>query len=308
MNYTVITFILPKFESGLIHIYYSMKLKAILLLILLFLSSGKLFSQSDSIEVYLIDAYCTRELPYIFKLSFYTNEVCKSKVILYAGDVSASGGEDQYEFGVSYKPTDMHKTDIALSNLSFKDNTVNFVIITETESGVINKSEVFDFDLPFEPQIKEGSDWVTLCLFGSSIFLIPYPSYVAESQQSYFSLTKEIPLISFRSKSLNYPSGYFSFEYSYIFNAEDPGYLRAGYKKIFEIPGLEYISPGISLYTNFNTNVGLSPEFSIGLITIEDTFTMYLRCRSNFTFHSSGTNFQEIYIGFYSGLFSIYLD
>jgi hypothetical protein len=285
-----------------------MKIKNVILLLLILLLSERLFSQADSIEVYLIDAYCTREIPYIFKLSFYTSDVCKSKVILYARGVSASGGEDKYEFGVSYEATDLHKTEIALSNLAFNDNIVNFVIVTETESGVINKSEIFDFDLPFEPQIKEGSDWITLCLFGSSIFLIPYPSYAAESQQSYFSLTKEIPVISFRSKSLNYPAGYLSIEYSYIFNAEDPGYLRAGYKRIFEIPGLEYISPGISLYSNFDTNLGISPEFSIGLFTIKDTFTMYVRCRSNFTFHSSGTNFQEIYIGFYSGLFSLYLD
>ncbi|HSW55958.1 MAG TPA: hypothetical protein VLH59_12795 [Ignavibacteriaceae bacterium] len=283
-------------------------MKNTILVLLVLLSSEKLFSQTDSIEVYLIDAYCTREIPYLFKLSFYTSDVCKSKVILYAGDVSASGGDDKYEFGVAYEPTDLHKTDIALSNLSFKEDRVNFVIITENDSGIINKSEVYDFDLPFEPKIKEGSDWITLCLFGSSIFLIPYPSYAAESQQSYFSLTKEIPVISFRSKSLNYPAGYLSFEYSYIFNAEDPGYLRAGYKRIYEIPGMEYISPGISLYTNFNTNLGISPEFSIGLFTIKDTFTMYVRFRSNFTFHSSGTNFQEIYIGFYSGLFSLYLD
>jgi hypothetical protein len=283
-------------------------LKNILLLILVLLINEKIVSQTDSIEVYLIDAYCTREVPYLFKLSYYTSDLCKSKVILYAGGVSASGGEDKYEFEVSNKATDLHKTDIALSNLSFKDKIVNFVIITETDSGVITKSEIFDFDLPFEPQIKEGSDWITLCLFGSSIFLIPYPTYVAESQQSYFSLTKEIPVISFRSKSLNYPSGYLSFEYTYIFNAEDAGYLRAGYKRIFEMPGLEYISPGISLYSNFDTNLGISPEFSIGLLTIKDTFTMYIRCRSNFTFHASGTNFQEIYIGFYSGLFSLYLD
>ena len=156
-----------------------MKFRYTLFLLIIF-SSVRLFSQTDSIEVYLIDAYCTREIPYIFKLSFYTSDVCKSKVIL----------EDKYEFGVSYEPTDLHKTDIALSNLSFKSNIVNFQIITETSSGVINRSEIFDFDLPYEPEIKEGSDWFTLCLFGSSIFLIPYPSFVAESQQSYFSLTK----------------------------------------------------------------------------------------------------------------------
>jgi len=275
-----------------------MNFKTVFLLLLVIFLSEKLFSQTDSIEVYLIDAYCTREIPYTFKLSFYTSEVCKSKVIL----------EDKYEFGVSYEPTDLHKTDIALSNLSFKNNIVNFVIITETDSGFINISEIFDFDLPFEPEIKEGSDLLTLCLFGSAIFLLPYPSYVAESQSGFFSLTKEIPIISFRSKSFNYPSGYLSFEYSYIFNAEDPGYLRAGYKKIFEIRDLEYISVGITLYSNFHTNQGISPEFSVGLFTIKDTFTLYVRCRSNYTFHSAGTNFQEIYIGLYSGLFSLYLD
>jgi len=274
-----------------------MKFRYFLLLLVLF-SSVKLFGQTDSTEVYLIDAYCTREIPYTFKLSFYTSEVCKSKVIL----------EGKYEFTVSADFIDLHKAEININNLAFTNPIVNFVIETETKSGVINKSEIFDFDLPFEPEIKEGSDWITLCLFGSSIFLIPYPSYVAESQKSYFGLTKEIPVISFRAKSLNYPSGYLSFEYSYIFNAKDPGYLRAGYKKIFEIPGVEYLSPGISLYSNFNTNLGISPEFSIGLFTIKDTFTMYVRCRSNFTFHSAGTNFQEIYIGFYSGLFSLYLD
>ena len=274
-----------------------MKFRYFLLLLVLF-SSVKLFGQTDSTEVYLIDAYCTREIPYTFKLSFYTSEVCKSKVIL----------EGKYEFTVSADFIDLHKAEININNLAFTNPIVNFVIETETKSGVINKSEIFDFDLPFEPEIKEGSNWITLCLFGSSIFLIPYPSYVAESQKSYFSLTKEIPVISFRAKSLNYPSGYLSFEYSYIFNSEDPGYFRAGYKKIFEVPGVEYLSPGISLYSNFNTNLGISPEFSIGLFTIKDTFTMYVRCRSNFTFHSAGTNFQEIYIGFYSGLFSLYLD
>jgi hypothetical protein len=275
-----------------------MNSKIIFFLLLILLPPAKLFSQTDSIEVYLIDAYSTREIPYTFKLSFYTSDVCKSKVIL----------EDKYEFEISNELTDLHKVNIDLSKLSFREQLVNFVIITEDSIGNKFTSEVSDFDLPVEPQIKSGSNLFTLCLFGSTIFLLPYPSYVTESQLGYFSLTKEIPIISFRSKSLNYPSGYLSFEYTYIFNAKDPSYLRAGYKRIFEIPDLEYISLGISLYSNFNTNQGISPEFSVGLFTIKDTFTLYARCRSNFTFHSAGTNFQEIYIGLYSGLFSLYLD
>jgi hypothetical protein len=185
---------------------------------------------------------------------------------------------------------------------------VDFVIISETGSGEVYRSEKFDFDLPFEPQIKSGSDLFTLCLFGSAIFLLPYPSYVSDGHSSYFSLTKEIPVISFRSRSLNYPSGYLSLEYSYIFDAQERNFLRAGYKRIVELPHIEYVSPGITLYTNFKTNQGISPEISVGLFTIKDTFTFYGRYRYNITLHSAGKNFSEIYIGLYSGFFSLYLD
>ena len=275
-----------------------MKTNKIFLILLLILLSEPLFSQTDSIEVYLIDAYCTREMPYTFKLSFFTTEVCKSKVIL----------EDKYEYTVSNDFVDMHKAEININDLSFDGQIINFVIVTERESGEIYKSETFDFDLPFEPQINSGSNLFTLCLFGSVIFLLPYPSYAFDSNSSYFSLTKEIPFISFRSRNLNYPSGYLSVEYSYIFNNENPSYLRLGYKRLFEISHIEYLSPGISLYTNFYINQGISPELSVGLFTIKDTFTFYVRYRYNFTLHTNGTNFQEINIGLYSGFFSLYLD
>lgn len=275
-----------------------MNLKYILLLTLIFFPQLILFSQSDSIEVYLIDAYCTREMPYTFKLSFYTSEECKSKVIL----------DEKYDFDISTEMTDFHKKEIDINNISFSGKIVYFTIETETESGQISKSEKFDFDLPFEPKIESGSDLFTLCLFGSVIFLLPYPSYAFDSNSGYFSLTKEIPFISFRSRNLNYPAGYLSVEYSYIFNNDNPSYLRLGYKRLFEIPHIEYLSPGISLYTNFDINQGISPELSAGLFTIKDTFTFYVRYRYNFTLHTNGTNFQEINIGLYSGFFSLYLD
>jgi len=275
-----------------------MKFKVIFFLSLILSLPTYLFSQTDSIEVYLIDAYCTREMPYTFKLSFFTTEICKSKVIL----------EDKYEYTVSNDFMDMHKAEININDLSFDGKIVNFVIVTESESGEIYKSETFDFDLPFEPKIESGSDLFTLCLFGSIIFLLPYPSYAFDSNSSYFSLTKEIPFISFRSRNLNYPAGYLSVEFSYIFNIDNPSYLRLGYKRIFEISHIEYLSPGISLYTNFNINQGISPELSVGLFTIKDTFTFYVRYRYNFTLHTNGTNYQEINIGLYSGFFSLYLD
>ena len=275
-----------------------MVFRKIFLLFFLLLSPLYLLAQSDSIEVYLIDAYCTREMPYTFKLSFYTSEECKSKVVL----------DEKYEFDVSNELTDFHKKEIDINNISFSGKIVYFTIITETESGEKFESEKFDFDLPFEPQIESGSDLFTLCLFGSVIFLLPYPSYAFDNNSSYFSLTKEIPFISFRSRNLNYPSGYLSIEYSYLFNNDDPSYLRLGYKKLFEVSHIEYLSPGLSLYTNFDLNQGVSPELSVGLFTIEDTFTFYVRYRYNFTLQSNGKNFQEINIGLYSGFFSLYLD
>ena len=254
------------------------------------------FSQQVSTEIYLIDAYCTREVPHKFKLSFYTSEEATSQVVL----------DDEYKYDVATELTDLHKAEIEIHDLSFNNNIVEFIIITETGDGRIDTSEVFDFDLPYEPKLKGGSDFVTICLFAGAIFLLPYPNYIFDGDKSYFSLTKEIPVLSFRSRG-NYPSGYYSVEYTYIFDSGAPNYLRAGYKKLFELPHTEYISPGVSLYTNFSGNHGISPEFSIGLFTIKDTFTLYARYRYNINLAGSGKNFNEISIGLYSAFFSLYL-
>jgi hypothetical protein len=276
-------------------------------LILLLFSSSYLFSQQDPIEIYLIDAYSVREAPHNFKLSFYTSEIAKSRVVLYARGASASGDGDEYEFDVAKELTDLHKAEIEIHDLSFSNNVVEFIIITEMENRVIDTSEVFDFDLPYEPKLKGGSDFFTLCLFGGAIFLLPYPNYIFNDSQNYFSLTKEIPIISFRGGSTDYPSGYLSLEYTYIFDSGAPNYLRAGYKKLFELSHIEYVSPGVSLYTNFSSNHGISPEFSVGLFTIKDTFTFYARYRYNINLSGSGRNFNEISIGLYSAFFSLYL-
>jgi hypothetical protein len=256
------------------------------------------YAQSDSIEVYLIDAYSTTEIPYKFKLSFYTSEPCLSKVIL----------EDKYDYEVSTEMTDMHKTEIDLSKLSFKGKTVNFVIITQNENGDKFTSEVFDFDLPYEPQFKEESNFVYLCLFGGTVFLLPYPNLILANGDSHFSLTKDIPIVSLRSKSLRYPAGYFSIEYSHIFDVTKGNYLRTGYKQIFEPGMIEYISPGITVFTNFSGNNGVAPEISFGLFRLLDSFTVYARYRYNINPGNSSANFNEISIGLYSSFFSFYLN
>ena len=254
--------------------------------------------ENDSIEVYLIDAYVKPEPPNDFVLSFFTSDYCKSKVLI----------DNRYEYAVSNEMTDMHKTQIAMSSLKFKDKIVTFVIITEDSSGNQFKSEVFDFDLPYEPQIVGGANFLQLCLFGGAVFLLPFPNFVLQNGSTLFSLTKEISIVSIRSKSLNYPAGYFSLEYSYIFEADAKSYLRGGYKYIYELPYIEYLSPGATLYSNFLGNTGIGLELSLGLFTIVDSFTLYGRYRYNIKVGDFKGNFGEISVGLYSGFFSFYLN
>jgi hypothetical protein len=255
-------------------------------------------NDSDSIEVYLIDAYVKPEPPNEFILSFFTSDLCKSKVLI----------DGRYEYPVSDDLVDMHKTKIEISSLRFNDKFVTFVIITEDSSGNRFTSELLDFDLPYEPEISQGSDFLQLCLFGGAVFLLPYPNLVIQNGKTFFSLTKEISIVSFRSRSLHYPSGYLSIEFSHIFEANTRNYLRAGYKHIYELPHIRYVSPGVTLHTNFLGNNGIGIELSFGLLTIVDSFTLYTRYRYNIKPGDSSVNFSEISLGLYSGFFSIYLD
>jgi hypothetical protein len=273
--------------------------------ILLICLSLPIFSQDefeievDSIgmEVFLIDAYVKQEPPYIFILSFYTSEVCLSNVII----------DNKYDFLVSNGLSEAHSAKIDLTGLQFLERNVVFVIETIDSLGNKTKSEQFEFDLPYEPIIKDGSSLWTLCLFAGSVFVLPMPGYVYADGNSYYSLTKEIPIVSFRSKRGNYPVSYFSFEYTYIFEAEDRNFARLGYKRIFPIDFIEYISPGVTAYTNFNGQNGFSPEISIGWFTLLDTFTLYTRYRYNYKPGDSNSNFHEINLGLYTRFFSLYL-
>jgi len=255
-------------------------------------------NENDSIEVYLIDAYVKPEPPNDFILSFFTSDLCKSKVLI----------EQRYEYPVSDELIDIHKTKIEMSSMIFKGKIVTFVIITEDSSGNQFTSELFDFDLPHEPEIVGGADFLQLCLFGGTVFLLPYPNLVIQNGNILFSLTKEISIVSFRSKSLHYSAGYLSLEFSHIFEADAKNYLRAGYKHIYELPYIEYISPGATLYSNFLGNTGIAIEISIGLFTIVDSFTLYARYRYNIKPGDSSGNFSELSVGLYSGFFSIYID
>jgi len=253
-------------------------------------------TEVDSVEVFLIDAYVKQEPPYIFILSFSTSSACKSSVII----------DNKYNYVVSDSISESHSAKIDISDLKFLDKNVDFVIVTTDSFGDKFTTEQFEFDLPFEPVIKEGSSLWTLGLFAASVFLLPAPGYVISDGNEYFSLTKDIPLISFRAKKGNYPAAYFSFEYTYIFNAEDRNFVRFGYKKIFQTDLIEYVALGITAYTNFAGQNGFSPEFSVGWFTIFDTYTLYTRYRYNLKPGDSNSNFQEINLGLYTRFFSLY--
>lgn len=284
-------------------------MKNLLLLLLALVSTTQnIFSQDDStivndtvdsssMEIFLIDAYVKQEPPYIFILSYYTSDVCLSNVVI----------DSKYEFVVSNGMSEAHSAKIDITSLKFLERNINFVIETIDSLGNKYTSEQFEFDLPYEPTISGGSSLWTLCLFAGSVFVLPMPGYVTSNGNNSYSLTKEIPIISFRAKRGNYPSSYLSLEYTYIFDTENQNFFRLGYKKIYSIDYIEYISPGITAYTNFSGQNGFGPELSLGWFTLFDTFTFYTRYRYNFKPGDSNSNFHEINLGLYTRFLSLYL-
>jgi hypothetical protein len=268
----------------------------ITLLLLIFISINT-YSQQDTIEVFLIDSFVTPEEPHTFIVSFFTSEPAKSSIVI----------DNTYEYEISEEFTDQHKKEIIVEDLSFSKKSIPFIIIVEDSLGTKNTSELYEFEMPYEISVEGGSNLFTLCLFGGTIFLLPSPVFVYTEEKNYFSLTKEIPIIFLRSSGIGYPEGYFSIEYSHLFNAPHKNLFRYGYKHIIEIPGVEYISPGVNGFTNFKGFNGISPEISVGLFRMYNVFTLFTRYRYNTKPGEQGSEFHELSIGLYSGFFAIYL-
>jgi hypothetical protein len=269
---------------------------AILLIIISFHSNC--FSQEEvesELEIFLIDAYCKPDSNRILMISFYSSFPVKSSVII----------ENKYKFEVSNDYLELHKIRIDLSNLRFEEKQVTFIVKSVDSLGNEYSSETFDFDLPFEPTVEGGSNIFALFLFAGAVFFAPNPGLVIQNNKAEWSLTKEIPLLSFR-KGYNYASSYISFELSYFNNFDNKFNYRLGYKKIWEVKSIEFISAGISGFSNFKNQSGFSPEVTIGLFKLYESFSIYTRYRYNYIFNSDYGK-HEFYLGFYSGFFSIYL-
>ncbi len=254
------------------------------------------FAQT-SLEVYLIDSYVTPEKPHKFILSFFTSDSAVSKLIL----------NEKYEIEISNSISDMHKKEILLTDFKFDSLFIPFQIIGKDKFGNEFKSEKYQISLPEADELLIGTSpsFFTVCCFGGIIFGLPSPTLVFTKDKTHFALSKEIPIISFYSSGYNYPSGFISIEYSYIFDTAANNILRLGYKHIFQNDYIEYISPGASLITDFKGGNGFAPELNFGLFNIYNVFTVYTKYRYTFLPSKSDMNYHSISIGLYSNFFSI---
>lgn len=273
--------------------------KYLISFLLLFILSFSSSAQDADVEVFVIDSYITQVEPYIFILSFFTADSVTSTVTI----------ENQYSFVVSDTLAEDHQIEIDLSNMTLDSAYVKFIISGETKNGVKYVSDQFEVIAPFKNLLQSDKDpsLLTMCCFGGIIFGLPSPSVVFLDGETKFSLAKEISLFTHYSGGYNYPAGYFGIEYAHIFNTEHQNFLRFGYKQIFTLKPIEFISAGVSGFTSFKGFNGVSTEITIGWLKIYNAFTLYSRYRYNFQLSNFDRNFHEISIGLYSHFFSLNL-
>ncbi|MCF6271210.1 MAG: hypothetical protein L3J41_15975 [Melioribacteraceae bacterium] len=249
----------------------------------------------SGMDIFVIDSYVTPEEPHRVMLTFFTSEKVKAKIKFDGND----------ELVVSSEYLEEHKFELLLSKLNYDSTSIPYKIIVENSSGVKSTSDEFDLYLPevYTFEIKNKSNFLDLCL-GGILYLLPSPTFVLQSNESNFSLNKELPIISFYGSGYNFPSSYIALEYSYIFDVKNRNYFRVGYKYIFQTKIIKYVSPGINLTTNFNGFNGISPEVSFGLFKFYETFTLYTRFRYNYNFNNAPYNFAELSIGLFTSSIS----
>lgn len=266
------------------------------------LAISTLSAQTDStaygdVEIFVIDSYITQEKPYKFSLSFFTSDSTVSKLYLL----------NDREYIVSEKFTDNHKFEIVLDELFYYSQVIKYFVFVRDINGRESRSQLYEVEIPVTIVVENLSDsgLLQICCLGGVIFGLPSPTIIFRENKHYFSLTKEIPIFSFYSGGYNYPFGYIGVEYAYIFNYEKKNFLRVGYKQIFQLDYLEYFSAGLNVFTDFKGYNGVSPELSLGLLKIQNVFTLFTRYRFNFQPGKDGTGFHEFSIGLYSNFFSL---
>ncbi|GBD91003.1 hypothetical protein BMS3Abin04_01727 [bacterium BMS3Abin04] len=279
-----------------------MKILTVFLFLFIFniISFGQVADSLDeTVDVFLIDAYVTPELPHSFVLSFFTSDSVTSVLIL----------NNKYKFDVSKTRSEDHKIKIDLTDYQFDSTHVPFYLIVKDKNNRTYRSEIYDLEFPYKTKLemnKTTNAFVELCL-GSLLYLTPTPAVVFINGIKYFELTKDLPVLTFYSSGYNYPTAYFSIGYSHIFNAPIKNILRINYEKLFRINGLEFISTGIGGYTDFRGHNGFSPQIKLGLFKFYDVFTVYFSYRYNFQPVNRLSDFHEISVGLFASFFSLNL-
>ena len=256
-------------------------------------------SKVPATDIMIVDSYITPETPNKFVLSFFTSDSCVSKIVVL--------GKTSYD--VSKKFEENHKFEIELSKLNIDTTGFLYQIVVKNKNGVETKSDITDVAIPKGVVItpEEQPSIFMMCCLGGVIFGLPSPAYVFTGSEHHWAISKEIPLFSFYSVGYNYPMGYLGIEYTYVFESQKKNFFRVGYKHIFQVPEIKYVSPGIDGFTDFKGYNGMSLELSVGLFQIQNVFTFYTRYRYNFQLVSGGTDFNEFSIGLYSNFFSLNL-
>ncbi|HPI37094.1 MAG TPA: hypothetical protein PK397_04035 [Ignavibacteriaceae bacterium] len=252
--------------------------------------------EQDSIEVYLIDSFVPPENPDVFIVSFYTSDTCLSAILI----------DGKYEVKISEIFSDNHRAEIDISKYAFRNDKVEFLLITEDAEKNKYKSEKYEFTIPIKKVVQAGGSNLMSCLFGSIVFLTPSPTLVLTKDEKFFSLSKDLPVFAFYSGGFNYPKGYLFVGYSHTFNFAYRNLARLGFKYIFEVPYIEFVSPGISGFSNMKGFNGVSSEVTLGLFKVYSVFTVTAGSRFNIKPGTAGSEFWEFNVGLFSSFFTLH--
>lgn len=274
-----------------------MKNSPTIFLLILFTSVFSYSQEAEEVDIFIINSFVTPEVPHTFNLSFFTSEAVKASIKI----------DDKDEIIISDTYLEDHSAQIDFTNYKFTKGEIPYIITVEDESGKKTISEINEIILPYDEFIetKEGSNPVTTLLFGMGLWLLPSPNLVIYQNENYFGITKEIPIVTFYSSGYAKPSANISAEYSHVYNAPITDFLRVGYKQIYYVDYIEFISSGVSTFTNFDGFNGIGAEVSLGLFNFFEAFTVYSKYRYNFQPSNTNNNFHEVSFGLYSHFFTI---
>ncbi|MBM4176286.1 MAG: hypothetical protein FJ213_08965 [Ignavibacteria bacterium] len=279
-----------------------------LILLTILISSGFAIAQDEEeFELYLIDNYVRSNDPSKLVLSWMTNIEALTKV-----EIPSLG-----VFAASDTLTDKVFLVIDVSKILNKPGDYDFYFISILLDGREVRSEKFVFTIPqqevppIETSRSEISYYFYTCCIGGSFWLMPSVGISYTEGNANFSLNKDIPLLSLSSKSVfkNYPYSFFYVGYNHILKGPVQNLFRYGYRQLFEMKDLlNYISIGLSGFTNFTGVNGISPEISFSFLKILSTFDLYLLYRFDKELINGNYKSHQIQLGLFTSSFSLNIN